>query len=154
MKRVFTPCPHAASGATLDVADCNISGKRGLMDKDTSRNQPRSDETMTDFADLAATHEEVIALIKEIPSEALNWQPSKEEWSLKQTISHLAHANDFYVMIVEETRANRFSIVHLHRGLDGWQRMSATDAEIAQCRTISEMLDCFENAYQRMLLLL
>ena len=96
-------------------------------------------------------HDSVVPLISTIPDAALGWQPSSDSWSLKQIISHLAHANDFYVMIVDEARATRFGTLQLHPNLVGWQQMLATDAAVAACTTTVAVLDCFERTYQGML---
>src|ERR671926_155694 len=81
-------------------------------------------------AAIVDAHDAVVPLIRTIPDAALDWQPSSDVWSLKQIISHLAHANDFYVMIVNEVRTTRFGTVQLHRDLAGWQQMLATDAAV------------------------
>ena len=101
-------------------------------------------------ADIADAHDAVVLLIRAIPDGALDWQPSPDAWSLKQIISHLAHANDFYVMIVEEVRTTHFGIVQLHPNLAGWQQMMLTDATVAVCTSTAAALDCFEHTYQRM----
>jgi len=105
-------------------------------------------------ADLTIAHDEVVAIVKAIPDAALGWQPSSDDWSLKQIIGHLAHANDFYVMIVDEARASDFGVVRLHRELPGVQRMTATDIEVARRITLLAVLHCFEQTYQRMLAVL
>jgi DinB superfamily len=102
-------------------------------------------------ADIRDAHDSAIALIRTIPNAALDWQPGSDAWSLKQIIGHLAHANDFYVMIVGEVRATRFGTVHLHPDLAGWQQMLATDAAVAACTTTLTALDCFERTYRGML---
>ncbi len=102
-------------------------------------------------ADIVDAHDSVVPLIRTIPDAALDWQPSSDSWSLKQIISHLAHANDFYVMIVDEVRATGFGTVRLHPDLAGWQQMAATNAAVAACTTAQAVLDCFERTYQRMM---
>jgi hypothetical protein len=104
----------------------------------------------TVIADVAVAHDAVVSLIQAIPDAALDWQPDND-WSLRQIIGHLAHANDFYVMIVDEARTTHFGTIQLHPELAGWQQMGATDAQIAQCTTTHAVLDCFECTYQRML---
>lgn len=101
-------------------------------------------------ADLTAAHDEVVTLIRTMPDVALDWQPGGTDWSVRQIVSHLAHANDFYVMIVDEVHVSKFGTARLHRELPGVQRMAATDAEVAGCTTVLATLDCFERAYQRM----
>jgi hypothetical protein len=100
---------------------------------------------------IVIAHDSVVELIRGIPDEALDWRPSHNAWSIKQIVGHLAHANDFYVMIVGEVRATYFGNVHLHPDLVGWQQMATTDAKIASCITTSEVLNCFEHTYHRML---
>jgi len=109
---------------------------------------------VTATGDLVAAHAEVVAVIQAIPDVTLDWQPGGEDWSLKQIIGHLAHANDFYIMIVDQARASNFGIVRLHRELAGWQRMADTDAQVAQCASVLAAQDCFERTYQRMLAVL
>ena len=78
-----------------------------------------------------AAHDEIVATIRTIPDAALDWQPASEDWTLKYVIGHLAHANDFYVMIVDEARAMSFGNVRLHPELEGFRRMMATAAAVA-----------------------
>jgi len=106
--------------------------------------------TGTPTVDSTAAHDEVVTLIRTIPDAALDWQPGGTDWSLRQIVSHLAHANDFYVMIVDEVHASKFGTVRLHRELAGVQRMAATDAEVARCTNVLATLDCFERAYRRL----
>lgn len=111
---------------------------------------------MAATTEVTAAHAEVVAIIRAIPDAALDWQPGGGDWSLRQIISHLAHANDFYLMIVEEACAGAFGAVRLdrYRELAGWQRMQATDAAVARCTTVPEALDRFEEAYGRLLTVL
>jgi uncharacterized damage-inducible protein DinB len=109
---------------------------------------------MTATADLAVAHAAIGPMIRTIPDAALDWRPSGEEWSIKQIIGHLAHASDFYIMIVDEARATSFGTVVPRPELDGWQRMVATDAAVAACTTTQAALDCCERAYQGMLAVL
>jgi uncharacterized damage-inducible protein DinB len=101
-----------------------------------------------DIAAVAEAHAAMVALIETIPDAALDWRPSEDEWSLKQTIGHVAHAYDFYLTIIEETRASDFGHVHLVPGSAGWQRIVATDAAVMQCATVSAVLDRLTLAYQ------
>src|SRR5258706_11670660 len=109
---------------------------------------------MTATAELAAAHAAIVPMIRTIPDAALDWRAGDEEWSIKQIIGHLAHANDFYVMIVDEARATSFGTVVPRPELDGWQRMAATYAAVAECRSTQAALDCFERTYQGMLAIL
>src|SRR5215470_17424690 len=97
-----------------------------------------------DMADLAAAHDETVGVIRAIPDAALDWPPGGAEWPLKRIIGHLAHANDFYMMILDEVFAANFGHVRLHDGLPGFQRMAATDAAVAGCSSTTAALDCFE----------
>lgn len=106
---------------------------------------------LTVTVEVEAAHARVVALIGAMPDAALNWQPGGDEWSPRQVIGHLAHANDFYVIILEQARAARFGTVRLHRDSAGWRRMLATDAAVAQCTTSSAVLDHFERGYQKAL---
>ena len=113
------------------------------------------DETDTaELTALAACHREVVAIIEMIPEAALDWRPGEGEWSLKQTIGHIAHAYDFYITIVEEARAQGFGAVKLHAEIPGYRRMLATDAEVAQCATRAAILDRLNQAYQQALAVL
>ena len=102
-------------------------------------------------ADLEAAHAAVVADIAAIPGAALDWRPGGEEWPIRQIVGHLAHANDFYVMIVDAARAAQFGEVTLHPGLPGWGQMQDTDAAVAACADASAVLECFERTYQRLL---
>ena len=109
---------------------------------------------ITLLTDLAKAHDEVSVIIQQVPDRALDWQSSTDEWSLKQTIGHLAHANDFYIMIVTAARATVFGTAKLHPELAGWKHMATTDAAVAQCTTTLGVYDCFEHTYQLMLTVL
>jgi uncharacterized damage-inducible protein DinB len=108
----------------------------------------------TATVDLIAAHDQIVAVIRMIPDAALDWRPGGENWTLKDIISHLAHANDFYVMIVDEARATNYARVRLHPELAGFRQMTATDAAVVQCATVLAALACFERAFQRMLTVL
>ena len=105
-------------------------------------------------AELEAAHDAVVADIAAIPDAALDWWPGGDEWPIRQLVGHLAHANDFYAMIIEEARAAGFSEAELHPGLPGWRRMQDTDAAVAACADVPAVLDCFERTYGRLLALL
>ncbi len=108
----------------------------------------------TTTAELEAAHDAVVADIAALPDAALDWQPGGDECPIRQIVGHLAHANDFYVMIVEEARAQGFGEAELHPGLPGWQAMQETDAAVAGCADVPAVLDCFERTYGRLLALL
>ena len=110
--------------------------------------------TGTVTVELEAAHDAVVADIAAIPDAALDWRPGGEEWPIRQIVGHLAHANDFYAMIVEEARAQDLGEVTLHPGLPGWQAMQATDAAVAACADVRALLDCFERSFGRLLALL
>src|SRR5262245_55889409 len=107
-----------------------------------------------DMADLAAAHDDTVAIIRTTPDAALDWPPGGAEWPLRRIVGHLAHANDFYIMIVDEAFAANFGHVRLHDGLPGFQRMAATDAAMAGCSSSAAALDCFERTYTRLQALL
>ena len=107
-----------------------------------------------ELTELAAAHGEVVAVIETVPEAALDWRPGEGEWSLKQTIGHIAHAYDFYVTIVEEAQAQGFGVVRLHADTPGYRRMLATDADVAQCMTVAALLDRLNQAYQQALAVL
>jgi hypothetical protein len=100
---------------------------------------------------LAQAHDAVVLVIQRVPDSALDWCPRENEFTPKRIIAHLAHSNDFYVMLVEEARSTGFSTVRLHQELPGWQRFMKTDTEAMQCSLTQSLLDCFERAYQNML---
>ena len=102
------------------------------------------------LADLAAAHGELAAFVRGLPDEALDWRADDESWSLKQTIAHVTHAYDFYLMIVEETLGAGFGTVRLHPELAGWQRLLATDAAVNACSTVSAALELFNQACERL----
>ena len=108
----------------------------------------------TVMADLEAAHDAVVADVAAIPDAALDWRPGGEEWPVRQIVGHLAHANDFYVMIVGSARAADFGEAELHPGLPDWRRMQDTDAAVAACADVPAVLDCFERTYGRLLALL
>ena len=110
--------------------------------------------TGTVTADLEAAHDAVVTDIAAIPDAVLDWRPGGEEWPVRQIVGHLAHANDFYVMIVDAARAAQFGEVTLHSGLPGWGQMQDTDAAVAECADVPAVLDCFEHTYGRLLALL
>src|SRR5262249_35102505 len=107
--------------------------------------------TEADTVELTAAHQGVVAVVESIQDAALDWCPEEEEWSLKQTIGHIAHAYDFFVMIVEEARAQDFGSVRLYQELAGWQRMLNTDGAVAACSTVSAALARLEQAYKQAL---
>lgn len=101
-----------------------------------------------EVAAVAEAHAAIVALIKTIPDAALDWRLSADEWSLKQIIAHIAHAYDFYITIIEETRASDFGDVYLIPGSAGWRRIEATDTAVMQCATVAAVLDRLTLAYQ------
>ena len=105
-------------------------------------------------ADLEGAHDAVVADVAASPGAALDWRPGGDEWPIRQILGHLAHANDFYVMIVDAARAADFGEAELHPGLPGWRRMQDTDAAVAACADVPAVLDCFERTYGRLLTLL
>ena len=105
-------------------------------------------------AELEAAHDAVVADIAALPDAALDWRPGGEEWPIRQIVGHLAHANDFYVMIIDAARTADFGEAELHPGLPGWRRMQDTDAAVAACADVPAVLDCFERTYGRLLALL
>ncbi len=102
---------------------------------------------------LMSAYDEVVAAIERIPDEALDWQPGGGEWSPRYIISHMAHANEFYLSIIEQVRAAGFGTVRLNPD-PAVQRMRAVDAEIARYTTVPDVLDAFERAYRRLLAVL
>ena len=107
-----------------------------------------------ELTELAAAHGEVVAVVEAIPEAALDWRPGEGEWSLKQTIGHIAHAYDFYATIVEEARAQSFEAVTLHADTPGYRRMLATDADVAHCATVAAVLERLNQAYLQALAVL
>jgi hypothetical protein len=114
----------------------------------------RAGDVAAEMTDLATARDETVALIAAIPDAALGWRPGDDERAPRQTIGHLAHACDFYVMIVEEARASEFGDVRLSSELAGGRRMEATDAEVAGCAATPDALASFERAHSRLLAVL
>jgi hypothetical protein len=106
------------------------------------------------LVDLLAAHDEVAPVFRAVPDASLDWRLGEEEFTVKQILVHLTHANDFYLMIVEAARADNFDRVRLHTELPGWQRMAATDAEASRCTSVAALYECFERAFQRLLIVL
>ena len=102
-------------------------------------------------SELVEGYAAVVGVSQLIPDEALDWQPGSEGWSLRSIMSHLAHANDFYVMIIDQVRASEFADVQLRPEMAGFSRMEATDTAIAHCRTAADVHACFEATYRRLL---
>lgn len=90
---------------------------------------------------LRAAHQRVAALIGSIPDAALDWQPDEDSWSLKRIVAHVAHAYDFYLLIVEQARAADFGTATLDPGMPGWRRVETTDAAVLGCRDKPAVLD-------------
>jgi uncharacterized damage-inducible protein DinB len=105
----------------------------------------------TPTAQVTEAQDAVVALIRAIPDAALDWQPGDDAWSLKRTIAHVAHAYDFYLLIIEQTRASDFGTVGLRPEQPGWQHLVATDEAVLRCTTVAETFDQLESAYQRAL---
>lgn len=101
------------------------------------------------LADLAAAQHDFMALITTIPDAALDWTPDETSWSLKQTLGHIAHAYDFFVLIVEEARTSQFGVVKLHPELPGWRRLQDTNAAVLACATTAEVCAQLNAVYQR-----
>jgi|SRR5579872_6465146 len=101
------------------------------------------------LADLAAAQNDIMTLITTSPDAALDWKPDETSWSLKQTLAHVAHAYDFYLMIVEEARKSAFGVVKLHPDLPGWRRLQDTDAAVLACATTAEVCGQLNVVYQR-----
>lgn len=104
--------------------------------------------------DLRAAYAEVAPVFQAVPDVSLDWRPGADEFSVKQILVHLTHANDFYLMIVKEAYAMNFGIVRLHPELSGWQRMGETDAEAGRCTDVAALSACFERAFQRLMTVL
>jgi DinB superfamily len=100
-------------------------------------------------ADLSAAHGEVAQLIATIPGAALDWQPSDDDWSLKRIAARVTHAYDFYLTIVEQARTQGFGMVRLTPDMPSWQRIVATDAEVARCEPTAAVLAYFTQAYEQ-----
>src|SRR5260221_6261866 len=90
---------------------------------------------------MRAAHQRVAALISTIPDAALDWQPDAASWSAKRIVAHIAHAYDFYLLIVERARAADFGTARLDPGLPDWQRVEATDAALLACPDVPHVLD-------------
>jgi uncharacterized damage-inducible protein DinB len=90
---------------------------------------------------LRAAHQRVAALIGTLPDAALDWQPDEDSWSPKRIVAHIAHAYDFYLLIVEQARATDFGTARLDPSLPGWRRVEATDAAMLACRDVPATLD-------------
>jgi DinB family protein len=100
---------------------------------------------------LRAAHQRVAALIGTIPEAALDWQPDADAWSPKRIVAHIAHAYDFYLLIVEQARAADFGTARLDPGQPGWRRVEATDAAVLACRDVPAVLDQLAATHDRAL---
>ena len=99
-------------------------------------------------AELEEGQRALLALLATIPDAALDWEPGGGEWSLKRIIAHIAHAYDFYILIVQEARGHNFGPIRLTPELDGWQRLLATDAAVKACPTVADVLAAVTQAYE------
>src|SRR5690242_10538134 len=108
----------------------------------------RSEERL---APIRTAHAHVVGLIQTIPGAALDWQPDGESWSCKRIVAHIAHAYDFYLLIVEQARATDFEAVTLSPALPGWGRVLATDAAVLACEDVPAVLAQLTAAYERAL---
>ena len=109
---------------------------------------------VVDTSPVEAAHDAVAATIQAMPEAALTWRREGDDWAPQQLIGHLASANDFYVMVVEEARRTAFGVVRIHTDLPGWQRMRATDRAVAEAGGVAAALAEFERSYARALAVL
>lgn len=101
--------------------------------------------------DLVAAIGSVSAAIGAVPAAAFEWRPGEAEFSPKQIVAHLASANDFYLMIIDEALASGFGAVRLSQGPPGVSRVLATHADMNKRTTVAEALDGFRYASRRLL---
>lgn len=94
-----------------------------------------------------AVHDATVAIIKDIPDEALAWQPGDGEWSLKHILAHISGTGEFFRYIVERAQSGGFSHVALDDELRA--RMGAFRATFAELNTTGEMLDSFERSWHK-----
>jgi uncharacterized damage-inducible protein DinB len=90
---------------------------------------------------LRAAQAQIAALTRTIPDAALDWQPDADSWSLKRILAHVAHAYDFYLLIVEQARTADFGTATLRPELPGWQRVEVTDTAMLQSPDVASLLD-------------
>jgi hypothetical protein len=110
-----------------------------------------TNQTPPELAQLQKAQAEFTDLVSMIPYDALDWQPAGNEWPLRETIAHVAHAYDFYSLILNLARASNFTTVTMYRDLPGWQALRVTDAAIKACHTSDELLAAFNQAFAKAL---
>jgi uncharacterized damage-inducible protein DinB len=103
------------------------------------------------LAPLRAAHGEIVALARTIQDAALDWQPDAESWSLKRTLAHVAHAYDFYLLIVEQARSTDCGTATLRPEMPGWQRVEATGAAAMEYENVPALLAVLDATYERAL---
>lgn len=109
-----------------------------------------SDENL---GSLRAAQERVVKLVQTISDAALDWQLDADSWSPKRIVAHIAHAYDFYLLIVEQTRVAEFGTVSLHPEQPGWRHVEATDAAAMASETVSALLAVLDATYERALVI-
>ena len=104
-----------------------------------------------ELTQLQQAHAELTAFIQIIPDDALDWHSADGEWPLKETIAHVAHAYDFYILILDQARAQDFTSVTMRNELPGWQALFCTDDAVKSCQTTSAVLSALQQAYDHVL---
>jgi hypothetical protein len=98
---------------------------------------------------LKKARDSLIDAIQAIPDPALDWRPSSSEWSNRQVLAHVTHANDFYTMIVHEVLRSAFRSVDLVRDSADYRAMMATDEAVMKCATTAMAVSIFESTFGR-----
>ncbi|MBI4305129.1 MAG: DinB family protein, partial [Chloroflexi bacterium] len=93
----------------------------------------------------------LVAAIRKIPDEALDYRPAPSEWSVREIVAHVANANDFYTMIIHAARRSAFESVTLVRDSADYRMVAATNDSVMRCATTSAALAAFEAAFDRMI---
>ncbi len=82
--------------------------------------------------------EEMMATVKELPEKTIRWNPSAEEWSIMQIISHVAEAIPFWLGEIRRIIANPEK--KWGRGLTDEARLQAVSEENVHTKTVEEVI--------------
>ena len=103
---------------------------------------------------LTQSFSDIATEIDQLPPDAFDWKSSDDEWSCREIVAHVSHANDFYVMICEEAVQSEFGLVELTRQLPGYALMVQTNGAVLSVSSIDEANSLFEERFQRLITVL